>query len=787
MNISRRLSPSRHNLNHWSLWRYNYPFAASVLVVTLIISHIPCQDAFMFRVVNNPLPSCKYRYRYPFHSSSEETSSVVTNTNTRTRHCGSSRCRPTALTTMNMDIHNGGDIVNSIAVNGDVALKSLQTLPLSVPMPMPTSTLSHSQIMNPQQVQAFLPSLVTMAAAVAAVVTVTVIISIPLALWVLQKMHDSVGIDGPTPQQLEEEDHTQCALFRHLPHLKHRLAWRNIGDFPTPIHRVECSARSIVENMDTRMDHDNINMDDTDNTRNYSTFTSSNPKDGAPQPQPAPQPRTVQFHVKREDLSSSAYGGNKVRTLQHQLAVVEAKTKRRQHQQQQREGEILRHADATATATATADLIVFGSGGSNQVVATAVHSMLTKSQEREQPQQQQHSRPTIQYNTTALWMADPPDLDNTLNMLSTLSFPNVKTYQTWSNPLGLGAALIRALWAGGTSTSTSTNRNGDANSNSNGSFVLPLGGNNPSGVLGQVGGALELAEQIEAGEIPDCDGIYVAVGSSCTISGLIMGVALARKLGMAAYQQKGFALHMVPIHDIFALLNRAVGIYQGWGSGISRYIPLTVSHSLHSACHELVQLGGPNVLEEALAILEHETVVHDDARLVGKYGAHSVPSRACAQLFDETAIVTNNKVPLNSNSPSSFQNDLNNVNEMDRDCVGSEASTSTTDNANHSSNKDNSTSIPGLWLCGHFTAKAMAAMCDDLLKDENAGKNMVFWQTKSCVQPRGAVDEWGKMQQMPPAIQQWANEGQPQSEKRSGKVNLKDGSAEDYRKLMTKI
>mmetsp|Transcript_17767 Transcript_17767/g.26914 ORF Transcript_17767/g.26914 Transcript_17767/m.26914 type:complete len:109 (-) Transcript_17767:4157-4483(-) len=58
MNISRRLSPSRHNLNHWSLWRYNYPFAASVLVVTLIISHIPCQDAFMFRVVNNPLPSC---------------------------------------------------------------------------------------------------------------------------------------------------------------------------------------------------------------------------------------------------------------------------------------------------------------------------------------------------------------------------------------------------------------------------------------------------------------------------------------------------------------------------------------------------------------------------------------------------------------------------------------------------------------------------------------------------------------------------------------------------------
>ena len=33
----------------------------------------------------------------------------------------------------------------------------------------------------------------------------------------------------------------------------------------------------------------------------------------------------VAFYVKREDLASKDYGGNKVRTLQHQLAVCEAR------------------------------------------------------------------------------------------------------------------------------------------------------------------------------------------------------------------------------------------------------------------------------------------------------------------------------------------------------------------------------------------------------------------------------------------------------------------------------
>lgn len=49
--------------------------------------------------------------------------------------------------------------------------------------------------------------------------------------------------------------------------------------------------------------------------------------------------------------------------------------------------------------------------------------------------------------------------------------------------------------------------------------TIVVGGNTPAGVVGQISGLLELAEQIEKGEIADVDAIYLPIGSSCTISG----------------------------------------------------------------------------------------------------------------------------------------------------------------------------------------------------------------------------------------------------------------------------
>ena len=59
------------------------------------------------------------------------------------------------------------------------------------------------------------------------------------------------------------------------------------------------------------------------------------------------------------------------------------------------------------------------------------------------------------------------------------------------------------------------------------SVYLPAGGSSPVGALGAVEVALELARQVEAGEIPEPGHVAVAVGSGGTAAGLVLGLALA--------------------------------------------------------------------------------------------------------------------------------------------------------------------------------------------------------------------------------------------------------------------
>ncbi len=58
-------------------------------------------------------------------------------------------------------------------------------------------------------------------------------------------------------------------------------------------------------------------------------------------------------------------------------------------------------------------------------------------------------------------------------------------------------------------------------------YEIPLGGSSPLGCLGYVCGALELAEQVMAGECPVPDLIYLPCGSSGSTVGLDFGLALA--------------------------------------------------------------------------------------------------------------------------------------------------------------------------------------------------------------------------------------------------------------------
>ncbi|KAJ1456500.1 hypothetical protein M885DRAFT_587109 [Pelagophyceae sp. CCMP2097] len=458
------------------------------------------------------------------------------------------------------------------------------------------------------------------------------------AVGVLRAFHGSVGLCPPTVMQLQEERAENCALFRHLPQLREKFAWRELGDYPTPVHDLKVAAGG----------------------------------------------RTVTVSVKREDYASPTYGGNKVRTLQHQLAVCEARL----------------------SAGGPQKLVVLGSGGSNQVVATIVHARAVK------------ALPPVE----VAWVSpDAPDLDNTLNMLSTFSFKTggVGLWDDWRT-------FAQAAWA----------------AFSGGAVVLPLGGNSPSGVLGQVGGALELAEQISKGEADDPDGIYVAVGSSCTVSGLIVGVALARHLGLRAFQSPKFKIHGVLVHPLFAAAQRTCGLHTApWAS----FVPLTVSHTVRNACAELSALGGPNVLPLALEIMASQLRLETEADFVGDYGTHSRRSKDAAGAYEKTGQLSFRNAPATADGPKP------------------------------------------LWLCGHFAAKSFAALLRDA--GDEPDLKLLFWHTKSATQPRGPEDEWQRMREAcesSPAVRAWADEGVATSPMRPGGFESR-GNAQQYRPLMTPV
>lgn len=137
-----------------------------------------------------------------------------------------------------------------------------------------------------------------------------------------------------------------------------------------------------------------------------------------------------------------------------------------------------------------------------------------------------------------------------------------------------------------------------------------------------------------------------------------------------------------------------------------------------------------------------------DPDIVGIYGGHSPASLAASRAYDATGAVT----------------------------------------------VQGGAAAPPLWLCGHFAAKALAAMLEDLNSDGRGGQqpgwcgtNRMLWMTKSAVQPRGEGDEWAALRAMPARVQEWANRGQAMSSLRPGKVDTEAGTAEDYRGLMKRV
>ncbi len=173
------------------------------------------------------------------------------------------------------------------------------------------------------------------------------------------------------------------------------------------------------------------------------------------------------LYVKRDDLTSPLYGGNKPRKLEFLLA------------------EALRRGART--------VVTMGALGSNHLLATAIHGrevgLRTVGVVFPQPLTEH-----VQHN---LW-AD-----------RAVGVELVRTRSKYLLPVAVAATLLRLRLAEGRAPA-----------------LVPGGGSNALGSLGFVNAGLELAGQVAAGELPEPEAIFVALGTGGTAAGLALGLRL---------------------------------------------------------------------------------------------------------------------------------------------------------------------------------------------------------------------------------------------------------------------
>jgi D-cysteine desulfhydrase len=171
------------------------------------------------------------------------------------------------------------------------------------------------------------------------------------------------------------------------------------------------------------------------------------------------------LHVKRDDLSGTLYGGNKVRKLEFLLArALEEKRAR---------------------------VLTFGAAGSNHALATALYAEQAglRSISMMVPQPNAHS---VRRNLLRGLKAGVEF--HYRGTKATLAFETLQV-------------LLRCRREDGRFP-----------------MVIPPGGSSPLGAVGFVNAALELKAQIEAGLLPAPDRIYVPCGTMGTAMGLLLGL-----------------------------------------------------------------------------------------------------------------------------------------------------------------------------------------------------------------------------------------------------------------------
>ena len=178
--------------------------------------------------------------------------------------------------------------------------------------------------------------------------------------------------------------------------------------------------------------------------------------------------RDLELFIKREDLTGSVYGGNKVRNLEFILgdAIHQGRTQ----------------------------VVTVGPRGSNFVAALAAHSAQNRLQ--------------VQVYQFTADQSEQMDLHDAFSKKAGASIH--------LSPGGRALGLARALLAA--TRHLATHRHD--------SYWISPGGSNALGVVGHINTCYELSVQISEGEIPKPDLIVVGVGTCGTMAGLLAGMRL---------------------------------------------------------------------------------------------------------------------------------------------------------------------------------------------------------------------------------------------------------------------
>ena len=217
-------------------------------------------------------------------------------------------------------------------------------------------------------------------------------------------------------QNLRKQPEYRLPLFKRYPELEGVLPRVQLGNFPTPVQRL------------AHLGHDNL-------------------------------------WIKRDDLSSGVYGGNKVRKLEFVLADAIKKGCNR--------------------------VITMGGIGTNHGLASAIFC---------------HE---LGLRCRLLFFDQPVNSYVKRNMLLFLKYgAELKYLKGGALRVGLSLMLAQRLLHPR-------------------SYILDAGGSSPLGTIGLVNAMLELKEQIDAGILPEPRYIFCPLGSNGTMAGLSLGALLA--------------------------------------------------------------------------------------------------------------------------------------------------------------------------------------------------------------------------------------------------------------------